>query len=144
MFTGDKYCTRPCDSQFKLKKKVNWRSREALYSYTYKRVSAVVTHSGRLKAGVSLQLLFRLFLLLLKIKKLGAQQLLTAFNPQESDNTWIQQHFVYKMHKNSHLSFNNNSHCVKFDSWNPLKRLKWVLWTKTSTKKNIVILKHLK
>lgn len=50
-------------------------------------VPAVVTYGGRLKAGVSLQFLVSLFLLLLQIKKLSGQQLVTAFNMQESDNT---------------------------------------------------------
>ena len=66
-----------------------------------------VTHSGRLKAAVSLQLLFGLFLLLLKIKKLSGQQLLVASNLQQSDNTDTKT-LVYKKH-----IFNYNSHCVR-------------------------------
>lgn len=49
----------------------------------------MVTYSGRLKAGVCLDLLFDLFLLLLKIDKLCGQQLPMALYLQKSKNTNI-------------------------------------------------------
>lgn len=61
------------------------------------------TYSGCRK-DVFLQLLFGLFLLLLEINNLSGQQLLVAFNLQESDVTQMQKRFVYKMHLNSSIT----------------------------------------
>lgn len=61
----------------------------------------MVTYSGRLKAGVCLELLFYLFLLLPKIDKLCGQQLPMALYPQKPENTNVNLKKITLIYKNA-------------------------------------------
>lgn len=71
-----------------------------------------VTYSRRLKAGVYLELLFYLFLLLLKIDELFGQQLPMAFYLQKSKNTNINLKKITLIYKNATSLFNFTLHAV--------------------------------